>query len=174
MNILTLIDSFKGTITSKRLGELTKEVLTSLGHTVKAYAISDGGDGFLDAISENVQLIEMKCVVNDPLMRRIESNYLVNQDTAYIELAKASGINLLKEKELNPFVASTYGFGEMIDDAISKGYKKIVIGIGGSATDDGGSGMLEALGVKFNNGNLKYMNNDKLGKVEEIVFNMNN
>ena len=101
-------------------------------------------------------------------MRRIESNYLVTEDTAYIELAKASGINLLTEKELNPFIASTYGFGEMINDAITKGFKKIVIGIGGSATDDGGSGMLEALGVKFNNGTLKEMNNKNLGLINSI------
>lgn len=168
MKILTLIDSFKGTITSKRLGELTKEVLINFGHTVKPFAISDGGDGFLDAISENIELKEVKCIVCDPLMRRIESNYLVTEDTAYIELAKASGINLLTEKELNPFIASTYGFGEMINDAITKGYKKIVIGIGGSATDDGGSGMLEALGVKFNNGTLKEMNNKNLGLINSI------
>ena len=168
MKILTLIDSFKGTITSKRLGELTKEVLSNLGHTVKPFAISDGGDGFLDAISENIELKEVKCIVCDPLMRRIESNYLVTEDTAYIELAKASGINLLTEKELNPFIASTYGFGEMINDAITKGFKKIVIGIGGSATDDGGSGMLEALGVKFNNGTLKEMNNKNLGLINSI------
>lgn len=168
MKILTLIDSFKGTITSKRLGELTKKVLETKGHCVRPIAISDGGDGFLDAISENIQLKEIKCKVHDPLMRVIETYYLVTEDVAYIELAKASGISLLKESELNPFLATTYGFGEMIKDAISKGYKKIVIGIGGSATDDGGSGMLEALGVKFNNGDLNNMNNQNLGLISSI------
>ncbi len=168
MKVLTLIDSFKGTITSKRLGELTKEVLLPIGHEVKSFAISDGGDGFLDAISENIELKEIKCLVHDPLMREFSAEYLVNDDTAYIELAKASGINLLKESELDPYHATTYGFGEQINDAINKGYKKIVIGIGGSATDDGGSGMLEALGVKFNNGFLTQMNNQKLGDITSI------
>lgn len=168
MKILTLIDSFKGTITSKRLGELTKKVLETKGHHVRPIAISDGGDGFLDAISENIELKEINCKVHDPLMRIIESYYLVTEDVAYIELAKASGINLLKENELNPFLATTYGFGEMIKDAISRGYKKIVIGIGGSATDDGGSGMLEALGVAFNSGNLSNMNNQNLGLITSI------
>ena len=171
MKILTLIDSFKGTITSKRLGELTKKVLETKGHCVRPIAISDGGDGFLDAISENIQLKEIKCKVHDPLMRVIETYYLVTEDVAYIELAKASGISLLKESELNPFLATTYGFGEMIKDAISKGYKKIVIGIGGSATDDGGSGMLEALGAMFydSEGNLlEKMNNEKLASIAKI------
>ena len=168
MKILTLIDSFKGTITSKRLGEITKEVLTPYGHFVKSYAISDGGDGFLDAISENIALKEVKCQVHDPLMRLIDTNYLVSETTAYIELAKASGINLLKENELNPSETTTFGFGEMIKDAIEKGYKDIVIGIGGSATNDGGSGFLEALGVVFNFGEIKNMNNQKLQLIKSI------
>ena len=149
MKILSLIDSFKGTITSKELGRMVYDIFTEKGHEVKSYAIADGGDGFLDAISENIKLERKEITCLDPLSRKILSYYLVSKETntAYIELAKASGISLLKESELNPFKATTYGFGETIKDAIINGYKNIVIGIGGSATNDCGSGMLEALGA---------------------------
>lgn len=167
MKILALIDSFKGTITSKELGKLVKE---ELGSCVTTYAIADGGDGFLDSISENIALDKKHIKVKDPLFRSIDSYYLLTSDkkTAYIELAKASGISLLKENELNPLITSTYGFGEMILDALNQDVKKIIIGIGGSATNDGGTGMLEALGVKFNNGTLKDLQNAKLGSIKEI------
>lgn len=172
MKILSLIDSFKGTITSKELGKMVYDYFTENGHEVKSYAIADGGDGFLDAISENVKLEKKEIVCKDPLLRKIKSYYLVSNEsnTAYIELAKASGISLLKETELNPFKTSTYGFGETIKDAIINGYKNIVIGIGGSATNDSGSGMLEALGVEFKQDNnlLQDMCNEKLALVNNI------
>lgn len=172
MKILSLIDSFKGTITSKELGRMVYDIFTEKGHEVKSYAIADGGDGFLDAISENIKLERKEITCLDPLSRKILSYYLVSKETntAYIELAKASGIGLLKESELNPFKATTYGFGETIKDAIINGYKNIVIGIGGSATNDCGSGMLEALGVDFKNDQdiLTNMCNDKLGLVKSL------
>lgn len=168
MKVLSLIDSFKGTITSLKLGQITKEVLESFGHSVTSCAISDGGDGFLDAIMENIETTKVFVKMHDPFSRLINSYFLVSNGVAYIELAKASGINLVSGLELNPFIASTYGFGEMIDKAISMGYKEIVIGIGGSATNDCGSGMLEALGVKFNDGHLTSMNNEKLSKIVSV------
>lgn len=170
MKILTLIDSFKGTITSIRLGEIVKEELEKKGYEVTPIAIADGGDGFLDAISQTIDLDKVWITVKDPLFRDIESYYLISKDkkTAYIELAKASGIGLLKESELNPFKTTTYGFGQMILDALNKSVKNIVIGIGGSATNDCGSGMLEALNVKFNNGLVTNLNNEKLALVNEV------
>src|SRR5699024_8428366 len=91
------------------------------------------------------------CKVKDPLGRAIESAYgtIDNGNTAIIEMAKASGMALLREEELNPFAASSYGTGELIKHALGLGVKKIVLGVGGSATVDGGSGMLQALGVRF-------------------------
>lgn len=176
MNILTIIDSFKGTISSKELGEITVEELSAKGHNVKAIPVADGGDGFCDAIediliSNNTKYDKRKVEVLDPLFRLVETYYLrdLDNNVAYIELAKASGINLLTIEELNPFITSTYGFGQMIDDAISLGIKRIVLGIGGSATDDCGSGMLEALGVKFFNERdelITHINNTDLATVE--------
>lgn len=170
MKILSIIDSFKGTITSKRLSTLVKEELEDNDTYVKGVCIADGGDGFLDAISENIPLEIKNVVVFDPLFRRINSYYMLTKDkkVAYIELAKASGINLLKESELNPLETSTYGFGQLILDAIKENVNKIVIGIGGSATNDCGSGMLEALGVKFNDGKLTKLNNNKLKDVLKV------
>ena len=178
MNVLTIIDSFKGTITSKKLGEIVKEELEAKGHNVDIIPVADGGDGFCDAmedifISQNVKYKKVTLDVMDPLFRKISSYYLVDvkEKTAYIELAKASGINLLDNLELNPLITSTYGFGELINDAIKKKYKKIVLGIGGSATNDAGCGMLEALGVKFYNGNgdlITQINNTDVGTVEYL------
>ena len=178
MNVLTIIDSFKGTITSKRLGEITKEELEKEGHNVDVFPVADGGDGFCDAIldiliAKKIKYKIRKIKVHDPLFRLIESSYLIDLDkkTAYIELAKASGISLLKKDELNPFVTSTYGFGELINDAIKQGIKKVVLGIGGSATNDAGGGLLEALGLKFYNQDeeeLSRMNNEQVGLVSHV------
>lgn len=178
MNVLTIIDSFKGTITSKRLGEIAKEELERKGHNVDIIPVADGGDGFCDAI-EDILIAKKtkykirKVKVNNPLFKKIDSYYLIDSDNkiAYIELAKASGINLLSRDELDPFKTSTYGFGELINDAIRQDIKRIVLGIGGSATDDGGTGLLEALGLKFYNQDeeeLKNMNNEKAGLISHI------
>lgn len=176
MKILSVIDSFKGTITSKRLGEITKEELKKHSIDCDYLAISDGGEGFLDAISNNLELDVHIVEVKDPLYRKIKCKYLTyKNETAYIELAESSGIGLLQNNELNPFIASTYGLGEVIKDAIGKGYKKVIVGIGGSATNDGGSGMLEALGVKFydKDGIINNINNSKfktITKIDESEF----
>ena len=172
MKALILIDSFKGTLTSKELGQITKEELKKKNIESDYFPISDGGDGFLDAISSVVDLTKVEVKTFDAFLRPIHSYYLVNEkeNVAYIELAKSAGINLVKKEELNPFVASTFGLGVTISDAIEKGYKKIVVGIGGSATNDGGSGMLEALKAKFySKGTLvSNMNNQKLGLIDDI------
>ncbi len=175
MKVLTLIDSFKGTLSSIELGLITKNVLSKQNHDVTTLAISDGGEGFLDVIEQNNKDVEREYLeIYDPLFRKINSYYLKtkNNSKCYIELAKASGISLLKNDELNPFITSTYGFGQMILDAINKGCKDIILGIGGSCTDDGGSGLLEALGVVFNNGTLVKMNNTNLSKIEKIDTNI--
>ena len=167
MKALILIDSFKGTLTSKELGQITKEELVKKNIDSDYYPISDGGDGFLDAVGalKPYTRIDLKTV--DAFNREIDSYYLADSatNTAIIELSKSCGINLVKKEELNPFIATTYGLGLTILDAIKRGYKNVVIGIGGSATNDGGSGMLEALGLKFYSGDklLHVMNNEKLG-----------
>ena len=172
MKALILIDSFKGALTSKELGQITKEELKKKNIDSDYYPISDGGDGFLDAVGalKPYKRIDLKTV--DAFNREIDSYYLADSttNTAIIELSKSCGINLVKKEELNPFIATTYGLGVTILDAIKRGYKNVVIGIGGSATDDGGSGMLEALGLKFYSENelLYVMNNEKLGMATKV------
>lgn len=176
MKVLAMIDSFKGTITSKELGKLTKEVLNRYNIECDYFATSDGGDGFLDSLLTEDGFEVRKVLASDPMFRKIECEYLVNNDVAYIEMAKISGINLLTKEELNPFERSTYGLGEVILDAINNGYKRIVLGIGGSATNDAGMGMLEALGVKFYNNktliqNIKNEDFSLVTSIDRKLFN---
>lgn len=170
MKALIMIDSFKGTITSKRLGEITKEELEKKNIDCDFFPIADGGDGFLDSIEVFIKAEKVECKCFDPFFRSIDSYYLYdsNNNISYIELAKASGINLVKKDELNPFIASTYGLGELIKNAIIKGSKKIVLGVGGSATNDGGTGMLEALGVKFFDKDNNLITKISNGKMKSI------
>lgn len=173
MFILGLIDSFKGTLSSVELGNILIQELEKKNISIEYIPISDGGEGFLDAI--NYQNFIQKLYVHtvDPLNRPIKACYLYdsNEKTAYIELAKTAGINLLKSEEYNPYITSTYGAGILINAAIKKGIKNIVVGIGGTCTNDGGSGILEALGVKFydeDDNLLIFLNNEKLSKIKRI------
>lgn len=112
--------------------------------------IADGGNGTLDAwLAQGGELITL--TVHDPLMRPVEADYGILPDgtTAVIEMALASGIELLTTKERNPLDATTYGTGELLQDALERGARRFIIGMGGSATVDGGSGAIRALGVKL-------------------------
>ena len=173
MIVLGLIDSFKGTLSSIELGNILCKELMKKNIAIDYCPISDGGDGFLDVIEYNLLVQKSFIYTVDSLNRRIKTYYLYDKltNTAYIELAKTAGLSLLNKDEYNPFITSTYGTGIIISAAIKKGIKNIVIGIGGTSTNDGGSGILEALGVKFfdNDDNLlKFMNNEKLKKIKRI------
>jgi len=136
--------------------------------------MADGGEGTVESLIDATggQRIEVK--VMDPLMREINSFYGITGDgtTAVIEMAAASGLELLDPTERNPWITSTYGTGQLISDALDKGCKKILLGIGGSATNDGGAGMAEALGVKFTNkmGVRPEPGGGLLGSVEKIYM----
>ena len=149
MNILVAMNAFKGTLSSVDVNEIVKNHLESLNHKVWTMPISDGGDGFLDAISQGLEGSFIEVESFDPLNRTIKEKIFMIKDKAYIELAKVSGLNLLSKEEQNPLNTSTYGLGLMIKQAIYKGAKHIYIGAGGSATHDCGIGMLQALGVRF-------------------------
>lgn len=113
--------------------------------------ISDGGEGVLDTLLDGAGGKRIPVSVMDPLMRPMMAQYGILEDerTAVIEMARASGLELLRESEKNPLITSTFGTGQLIKDALNKGCNKIIIGIGGSATNDGGAGMVRALGAKF-------------------------
>lgn len=153
MNIIIAPDSFKECLSAKEVAINISEGIRNVmpGATLRQMPISDGGEGILDVLLDGVGGKRIAVEVRDPLSRRINSHYGILGDnrTAIIEMAKASGLELLKEEEKNPLTTSTYGTGQLIKDALDKGCKKIIIGIGGSATNDGGAGMIRALGAKF-------------------------
>lgn len=159
MNFLLIPDKFKGSLTAKEVIALISKGILSADSASKIQSViaSDGGDGFLDAISNNQTLQEIQVDTVDPLMRSIIAPYLLNKamNTAYIELAKASGLELLKDSERNVMKTTTYGTGLQINDAITKGATTIYLGLGGSATNDGGIGIAKALGYVFFDKNKK-------------------
>lgn len=159
MNVLIAIDSFKGSVTSLEAGLAIEKGIKLVSRDIKTNVsmLADGGEGTLEAlISANKGSIITK-LVHGPLNKKVNASYgLVKKDKlAIIEMSKCSGITLLKKEELNPLKTTTFGVGELINDAISKGANKFIICIGGSATNDGGVGMLMALGFKFLNKNNK-------------------
>ena len=151
MKILVAIDSFKGCLTSLEANRAAKEgILQRFPEaTVVQIPVSDGGEGWLDAFPMG-ELVHV--TVLDPLHRSITAPYLTSGDTAVIEIAKASGLMLLKPEERNPLRATSYGTGQLIVDAVRRGCRHIVVGLGGSATSDCGMGMLRALIDGFANG----------------------
>ncbi|MBE7031219.1 MAG: glycerate kinase [Ruminococcaceae bacterium] len=151
--IVVAIDSFKGSLSTFEAGNAVKEAAIELYKDVDVVIspIADGGEGTVEAIISAVNGKFIRMVVNNPLGKKIEATYGLIPDTktAIIEMSAAAGITLIKDSERNPMNTTTFGVGEMILDAISKGCRKFVIGIGGSATNDGGVGMLQALGFEF-------------------------
>ena len=145
--IIVAIDSFKGCVTSAEANQAATEgVLQGMPEAeVVKVPVSDGGEGWLEAFHTVMggEIVEVN--VKDPLMRPIVAQYLLMGDTAVIEIAKASGLTLLKPEECNPMAATSYGTGQLVVDAIRKGCKHIIVGLGGSATSDSGIGMLEAI-----------------------------
>ena len=107
--------------------------------------VSDGGEGFIDAFRAAIGGTLQEITVRDPMMRYITAKYLLRDQEAVIEIAQASGLTLLSEEERNPMVATSYGTGQLIADAVRKGARRIIVGLGGSATSDAGIGMLRAL-----------------------------
>ncbi|HEY5371843.1 MAG TPA: glycerate kinase [Hanamia sp.] len=153
MHILIAPNAFKGSLTSGEAAQCIAKGLkkSKLSCTVKEIPIADGGDGTAHLISKKLYAKTLHVIVHGPLGKKITASYGWDKETktAVIEMADASGIRLLKKEELNPLKSNTRGTGQLIKNALDKGAKKIIIGLGGSATVDGASGLLNELGVKF-------------------------
>ena len=145
--IIVAIDSFKGCLTSAEANQAACEGILSKMPDAKVVQVpvSDGGEGFMEAFQAAMGGSIVEVNVKDPLMRTIVGQYLLQGDTAVIEIAKASGLTLLSPEERNPMVATSYGTGQLVVDAVRKGCKHIIVGLGGSATSDCGIGMLRAI-----------------------------
>ena len=145
--IIIAIDSFKGCLSSSEANQAAAEGIRRCMPDAEIIQIpvSDGGEGWTEAFKAAIggELVEAE--VSDPLMRPIVAPYLIKGDTAVIEIAKASGLTLLSETERNPMTATSYGTGQLVADAVRRGCRHIIVGLGGSATSDCGKGMLEAI-----------------------------
>ena len=188
MKILVAMDSFKGSLSSLELAESIEIGIKNIYSDAEIIKIpiADGGEGTVEALVKgcNGELIEI--IVNNPLMEKINAKYGImgNKKTAIIEMAQASGLVLVKKEQRNPMKTTTYGTGELICDAIKKGCREFIIGIGGSATNDAGLGMLQALGYRFLDENkielgyggeilskVKYIDSsNKITELEECKF----
>jgi glycerate kinase len=159
MNILIAPNAFKNALSAQDAAQAIADGFkqSGLGCTCKLFPVGDGGDGTGSLIIEHLKGTKINAQVHDALGREINSGFglIDNGHTAVIEMADASGMRLLKADALKPMLTSTYGTGELIKQALDKGVTKIIIGMGGSATVDGGAGILNALGVRFLNADGK-------------------
>ncbi len=149
--IVVASDSFKGSLTSRQVGEAIAEGIhkVSSGILCDIQAVADGGEGTVDALTSALGGELVKVSVTGPLGNPVEACYGMCGDTAVIEMSAAGGITLIEKEKRNPWLTTSFGTGELIRDAFGKGCRKFLIGIGGSATNDAGVGMLQALGFRF-------------------------
>ncbi|HGC9007883.1 TPA: glycerate kinase [Streptococcus agalactiae] len=150
MKVVVAIDSLKGSLSSLEAGTAIKESINEVipGADVEVHPLADGGEGTVEALTLGMGGTIETIPVKGPIGEKVHASYgiIPQRQLAIIEMAAAAGITLIATEERNPLHTTTYGVGEMIKDAISKGCRHFIIGIGGSATNDGGAGMLQALG----------------------------
>ena len=153
MKIAVAVDSMKGSLTSLEAGEAVKEGILKADPSaeVKVFPLADGGEGTQEALTKGLGGKEVRCRVKGPMGRPVDAVYGMAEEKklAVLEMASAAGITLVSPEERDPLHAATYGVGELIRDAVKRGCRQFIIGIGGSATTDGGLGMLQALGYEF-------------------------
>ena len=172
--IIVAIDSFKGCLTSTEANQAAAAgILARMPEAeVVQIPVSDGGEGWLEAFRSPTPALPrregviVEVGVRDPLMRHITAPYWVLGDTAVIEMAKASGLTLLSEEERNPMVATSYGTGQLVADAIRRRCRHIIIGLGGSATSDCGIGMIRAIIDSF----AKHGSWDDVRELDSVRF----
>lgn len=155
MKAVVAIDSLKGSLSSMEAGNAIAEGIyrADAEAKVEVRPLADGGEGTVDALVQGMNGSLRKVRVTGPLGDKVDAAYGIIEEAkmAVIEMSAAAGITLVPDEKKNPLFTTTYGVGEMIRDAIEKGCRKFVVGIGGSATNDGGIGMLQALGYDFLN-----------------------
>ena len=174
MKIVIAPDSFKGSLSALEAAMSIERGIKNIDDGIETVIVpmADGGEGTVQSLIDvsGGKIIELS--VHDPLYREIKSFYGIMGDgeTAVIEMAAASGLLLLNPEERNPLLTTTYGTGELIKDALNRGCRKFLIGLGGSATNDGGCGMAQALGVKFldKNGNEVGRGGGQLSNISAI------
>ena len=153
MKVVIAIDSLKGSLSSMEAGMAIKDGILAAKPDAEVIVkpLADGGEGTTDALIEGMNGERIDLTVTGPMHTPVDAyyGYLKDTNTAVMEMASAAGITLVPDSEKTPLLATSYGVGEMINDAIQRGCRNFIIGIGGSVTNDGGIGMLKALGVRF-------------------------
>ena len=175
MNILVLIDSFKGSLSSLEAGEIIKKACEQdPSNKVIVKPVADGGEGTIDSLKDikNARIVEVD--VHNPLMEHHTARYLIVDDKlAIMEMSESSGLTLIKDN-LDPMNATTFGVGDMIKDALDKNIREFIIGIGGSATTDGGMGMLRSLGARFFDEEGIEISNGPIGIIDLETIDLDN
>lgn len=153
MIVVVAPDSFKGSLTAVQAAQSMAAGIRDADPSIEIVMLpaADGGEGTMDSLVRATGGETVSVIVQDPLGRKVEASYgiLGDGEVCVIEIAEASGLMLLQENERNPLVTSTYGTGKLIVHALDAGLRNFIIGLGGSATNDGGVGMLQALGMSF-------------------------
>ena len=153
MKVVIAIDSFKGSLTSTEAGQaIANGILEQFPQSqIELIPIADGGEGMLTVMLNTIGGKIQHLTAHNPCMESIQTSYGISEDgtTAFIEMANISGLPLIRREQQNPMKTTTYGTGEIIRNAFEKGCTRFIIGIGGSATNDAGIGMLQALGFEF-------------------------
>ena len=174
MKVVVAIDSLKGSLSSIEAGMAIRDGILAAKPDAEVIVkpLADGGEGTTDALIEGMNGKRIDLTVTGPMHSPVDAyyGYLADSHTAVMEMASAAGITLVPAEEKNPLLATSYGVGEMMNDALQKGCRNFIIGIGGSATNDGGIGMLKALGVHFldENGEDVGEGGQALAKVTQI------
>jgi len=174
MKIVIAPDSFKGSLSALEVATAIQKGINSADNSIETVMVpmADGGEGTVQSLIDATGGKIIELTVHDPLFREIKAFYgiLGDNTTAIIEIAAASGLQLLSVAEQNPLKTTSFGTGELIKDALNKGCTKIIVGLGGSATNDGGCGMAQALGVSLidTNGKELAFGGEGLGKLQNI------
>lgn len=149
--IIIAPDKFKGSLSASEVcAAIRKGIQRVLPEAlVIEHPLADGGEGSLDILSDHLEVETIEAIVQDPLFRPLRASYVKSGQTAYVEMARASGLPLLKAIERNARLTTTYGTGQLIRNALQRGCREVMLFVGGSATNDGGIGMASALGYRF-------------------------
>ncbi|MGF7430212.1 glycerate kinase [Thermoanaerobacterium thermosaccharolyticum] len=182
MKILVAPDSFKGSLSSKEvLKAISEGIKRAVNAEIVGVPIADGGEGTVDALIASLggRIVDVDVV--GPLGNVVKSFFgILNDGTAVIEVAASSGLSLVQDNMRNPLITTTYGVGQLIKEALDAGCRKFIIGVGGSATNDGGAGMIQALGVKlldedgkdipYGGGNLHKLKKVDISSIDRRVY----
>mgnify|MGYP002555190383 CR=1 FL=1 len=166
MKVIVAIDSLKGSLSSLEAGKAVEDGIKKAIPTAEVMIkpVADGGEGTVTALTTGLQGSLEKVAVTGPLGQKVEAAYGILPDkTAVIEMAEAAGLPLVPVDKRNPMETTTYGVGELISHAMDRGCRKFIVGIGGSATNDGGVGMLQALGYDFLDKDGNQINHGSIG-----------